>query len=101
MQVERRNRQQVNDGKRAEDIAGARVAFSGKVRVFRRHIKAQQVFQGEYGHRENIEIVEPVGIGLENPGYMLENQCKQIDHNQNADPLVKELLVIALDIGVQ
>ena len=101
MQVEGSNRQQVNDGKRAEDIAGACVALSGKVRVFGRHIKAQHVFKGKYGDRENIEIVEPVLVGLENRWHLLEQQCKQIDHNQYADPLVKELLVITLDIGVQ
>ena len=100
LQIEGRDCQQVDDGKGAEQVAAAGVAFAGEIRVFRRDVKAQEILQRENHHGEDIEIVEPMGIGFKNGRHLFEQQREQIDHDQNTDPLVDKFLVIPLDMGI-
>ena len=93
--------QQVDDGKGARHIGQAGVAFCFEFLVLGRQVKAGEVFDHEHDDGEHIKGVEPVFVILKDRRDMFEHHGEQVGDDQNRDPFVHRLLVIARDIGVE
>ena len=101
LQKEGQDGQQVDDGKGARHVGQAGIAFFFEFFVLGRQVKAGEVFDHEHDDGEHIKGVEPVFVGFKNRGDLFEHHGEQVGDDQNGDPLVHRLLVIARDIGVE
>jgi hypothetical protein len=100
LQIKGSNGQKVNDGKRTSDVSKSGILLVIEFLILRGQVKAKQVFDRENNDRENIKELKPMFVGLINRWQMLKNECEQVHHNQDTDPLVDRFLEIAFDIRI-
>jgi len=101
LQVERCHSQEVDDGKWAGHKAQAGVLAVFELFVFRREVKAHEIFNGEDCDREDVKALKPNAVRFEHRRHVFEHQGEQVDDDQVADPLVQILLEVAGDVWIE
>ena len=101
MQVKRSYCQEINDGKRTEDVAQMGIALALELVVFWRQVQSEKVLEGKYRHRKDVECMKQNFVGFIDRGNVFKQESKQVRNDEDRDPAVYGLLVVSLYVGIQ